>query len=172
MHYGKKRGVFLMRKNIYFFDNIWNKLQKREKAHNKKDNQISNNIISEKIDLYGRINSNKSKKPIDADGNPIPWYTYPAIEFFNQINVIDLKIFEYGCGYSTIYWNVRGAKVWSVDHDQLWFNEIKNQLFDQCKGLYLASDKYQYANSIKKCNEKFDIIVIMEFGEMNVLLPH
>ena len=32
----------------------------------------------------------------DRDGNPIPWYTYPAIEYLSQFDYSDKKIFERG----------------------------------------------------------------------------
>ena len=35
---------------------------------------------------------------LDKDGNPIPWYTYPAIEYLSQFDYSDKEIFEYGCG--------------------------------------------------------------------------
>ena len=31
----------------------------------------------------------------DRDGNPIPWYTYPVIEYLTQFDYTDKKIFEY-----------------------------------------------------------------------------
>lgn len=33
---------------------------------------------------------------IDRDGNPIPWYTYPAIEYLSQFDVTDKDVFEFG----------------------------------------------------------------------------
>ena len=36
---------------------------------------------------------------LDKEGNPIPWYTYPAIEYLSQFDYQDKKIFEFGCGY-------------------------------------------------------------------------
>ena len=32
---------------------------------------------------------------VDKDGNPIPWYTYPAIEYLSQFDYSDKKIFEF-----------------------------------------------------------------------------
>lgn len=51
----------------------------------------------------------------DKDGNPIPWYTYPAIEYLSQFDYGGKRVFEYGCGYSSLFWAERAAKVISIE---------------------------------------------------------
>ena len=69
----------------------------------------------------------ESKLPIAADGSPLPWYTYPAIEYFNQLDVSGLNIFEYGSGNSSLYWAHKGANVWSVEHDPVWYETMRTK---------------------------------------------
>ena len=45
----------------------------------------------------------KLGKPVDNKMNPIPWWTYPVIDYLNQFNFNDEIIFEYGPGNGT-YW--------------------------------------------------------------------
>src|SRR5438034_48420 len=64
--------------------------------------------------------------PADSAGEAIPWYSYPAVTFLKDVLQREWKVFEYGCGYSTIFWNKNCARTVSVEHDELWFNHIKN----------------------------------------------
>ena len=57
----------------------------------------------------------------DRDGNPIPWYTYPAIEYLAQFDYSDKKIFEYGCGNSSLFWAARAESVTSIEDNPEWF---------------------------------------------------
>lgn len=64
-----------------------------------------------------------AQKPVDKDGNPLPWYTYGAIEFLSAIVRPHMKVFEYGSGQSTLWWS-RMASVSAVEHDSEWFQQI------------------------------------------------
>lgn len=99
------------------------------------------------------------KRPIAADGSPIPWYTYPAVEFFNQLNVQGLNIFEYSSGNSSLYWAQKGANVYSVEHSPEWFEEM-SQKSSSLKALTLATDRASYASTIHNYAIDFDIIII------------
>ena len=52
---------------------------------------------------YGFFKSVLRRASIDRRGLPIPWYTYPAIDFLVQIDFSDKTVFEYGCGNSTLW---------------------------------------------------------------------
>jgi len=55
---------------------------------------------------------------------PEPWFTYPTIEYLNNIKLLDLNVFEYGSGNGTKYFLERGAKVTSVEDDKDWYDKI------------------------------------------------
>lgn len=59
---------------------------------------------------------------IDREGRPIPWLSYPALYFLERRlpALPDLKVGEYGCGHSTLWWAERAARVVSVEHDARW----------------------------------------------------
>jgi hypothetical protein len=111
------------------------------------------------LSQHGYAYSIESKVPLAADGSPIPWYTYPAIEYFNQLNAKGLRIFEYGSGNSSIYWARKGANVWSVEHDSEWY-KIMTSRAAQLKGLLFRESKREYAESINDVDGEFDVIVI------------
>ena len=109
--------------------------------------------------LQGQAASMEQRRPIDADGAPIPWFTYPALEYLSQWDFSGKHVFEYGCGYSTAYWSRRGAKVWSVDHNQEWLDEIKGFGLESVELLH-RTDRVLYAEAISLPGRKIDVIVI------------
>lgn len=120
-------------------------------------------ILSHK---YGQYNTIKLWSCVDANMNPIPWYTYPAIEYLNNIDFSQKIIFEYGCGNSSLYWGKRAKLVVSVEHDRDWYEKIiakmeKNQV------LLLKDKSSEYENAINlplegKCKQaiRYDLIVL------------
>src|SRR5579864_496147 len=57
--------------------------------------------------------------PRNKDGL-VPWITYPAFRQLQRIVKPDSKVFEYGCGSSSIWWASHAAEVTSVEHDAAW----------------------------------------------------
>ena len=59
---------------------------------------------------------------VDAAGKPIPWFTYPAIDYIRQLDLSEKTIFEWGAGFSTLFWSSRAKSVISVETDPLWYS--------------------------------------------------
>ena len=57
-------------------------------------------------------------------GDPLPWVSYPAIHLLNERLRPDHTVFEFGAGYSTLYFAARCAAVTTVEHDREWFDEV------------------------------------------------
>ncbi len=36
----------------------------------------------------------------------------------------DIRVFEYGCGHSSLWWAARAKEVVSIDHDEAWVDRI------------------------------------------------
>jgi hypothetical protein len=108
---------------------------------------------------YGHLNSVKTKSSVDKDNNPLPWYTYPAIEFLTQFDYKNKMIFEWGSGNSSIFWADRAKKVISVEDKPAWYQEIKS--FNR-KNLFLKlmTQKKEYIETIRQEKAKYDVIVI------------
>jgi hypothetical protein len=81
---------------------------------------------------YGYLRSVAVEKPLDADGDPYPWYTYPALEYLKQLDFSDKTIFEYGCGHSTLFWAARAAAVVSVEHNPQWYDLVRQRIPRNC----------------------------------------
>ena len=110
-------------------------------------------------ELHGHARTREVKLPVAADGSPLPWYTYPAIEFFNQMRADGLRIFEYGSGNSSLYWANKGARVWSVEHDSAW-HETMRRRSAALQDIFLRETPETYAAAIETVGGEFDIIVI------------
>lgn len=117
--------------------------------------QLQRGILSQ----YGWWKSFRLKKPVDQHGNPVPWFTYPAIDFLKQFDYSDKSVFEWGAGQSTLFWSTRAKKVVSVECDPAWANYLRPLLTPNCELILCEKDNEVYISQIKK-HEKFDIIVI------------
>lgn len=80
------------------------------------------------LEPSGWVRSRVERAPQRKDGSPLPWFTYSAIEFLHQIVRPSDRVFEYGAGHSTLWWQEHVAAVVSVEHDLQWIDQIKSRL--------------------------------------------
>ncbi|MEA5503468.1 hypothetical protein VB735_10165 [Halotia wernerae UHCC 0503] len=108
---------------------------------------------------YGHQKSVRLGKPVDAFLNPLPWYTYPAIEYLKQFDFSNKNIFEYGSGNSSIFWSSLAKSVTSVEIDPLWF-EVISKSKPSNLNIYLKEKKSEYVFFIENGNTPYDLVVI------------
>jgi hypothetical protein len=65
---------------------------------------------------------NKSVDGNRSVGNcgPIPWITYPALSMLQRVVRPQYRVFEYGCGNSSLWWSRQVAQIASVEHEEGW----------------------------------------------------
>jgi len=107
---------------------------------------------------YGQYQSAKEWSCINAEGLPIPWYTYPTIEYLNNLKLDGISVLEYGSGNSSLYYLRRGAKVVSIENDREWYEKIKGENKDDSFQYVFANSDSDYIQR-KEINSA-DIIVI------------
>ncbi len=107
---------------------------------------------------FGHNTSNLESSAMDKGGEPIPWYTYPAIEFINQLDLSGRKVFEWGSGNSSLYYAQHAREVISIESDRSWHDVIKNKTLKN--GSVIYQDETTYCDAIKGYSSKFDLIVI------------
>jgi len=110
----------------------------------------------------GYIKSIKQFKPVNKDGDPIPWMNYSFIDFFEPRLNKKMNVFEYGSGYSTLYLSDKVDSVTSVEFDKSWYEKMKLALdeTDNCTLIYRPGQS-EYVTAIKEfANERFDIIIV------------
>jgi hypothetical protein len=108
---------------------------------------------------FGQHETIKRWDCIDSNCTPIPWYTYPAIEYLKQLDLSDKTIFEYGSGNSTRFWAQRCKKLISVEDNKEWFEKIKASIPDTVE-YCLFEEREKYIESIRQFPNEFDIIII------------
>jgi hypothetical protein len=72
----------------------------------------------------GWVRSFRAGTPMDADGRPLPWLAYPAIDFLKRRVRPEMIVFEYGSGASTLWWANRVQEVVSCEHDREWYERL------------------------------------------------
>ena len=99
------------------------------------------------------------KECVDSDGRPIPWITYPAIEYLNKLDFSQKTVFEYGAGNSTLWWSQRAKTITSVEGVEAWYESIRNQLPNNCRILYEPDHDRQIA-AVGYDHGAYDVIVV------------
>lgn len=109
----------------------------------------------------GWFRSLEADASVDAQGNPLPWITYPAIDFLKKRIHPDMSVFEYGCGGSTLWWASRVKEIVSVEHSREWHEKMK-RLAPSNVTLYHIElvDDGAYSRKVAEFDAAFDIVVI------------
>lgn len=80
------------------------------------------------LDPSGWSRSFAEQAPMRADGTPVPWFTFSAIEFLERIVRRTDRVFEYGAGNSTLWWQDRVTSVLSIEHDRDWTEALRPKI--------------------------------------------
>ena len=109
----------------------------------------------------GWLRSFLEKRPVDRQGNPIPWLTYPMIEFLEERLTKKMSVFEYGGGHSTIYLAKRVCDITTVEHNQDWYEHLKASVPDNCN-LVFRELEYggDYSRTATDMGKEYDIILV------------
>jgi len=110
-------------------------------------------------DTLGGYESYKCKLPVDRYKHPLPWYTYPAIEYLQQYDFSRCDVFEFGSGNSSKFWSAHAHTVTSVESDPRWYERGIQELSSN-QTLLLRTEKEEYVNAIHHDNKTYDVIVI------------
>lgn len=108
---------------------------------------------------YGHLKTVRLGRPVDRSGEPLPWYTYPAIEYLQQLDFSDAEVFEYGSGNSTLFWGNVAKTVTAVEDDEAWYERISGQLGSGIEYRFI-SQKDDYVRAIAAGGRRFDCIVV------------
>ena len=87
----------------------------------------------------------------------MPIYTYPCYEWLDSIDWTGSKVFEFGTGYSSIWWQNKKADYYGVEDIREWYDRsIKSGL----KKVKYETDLKKYMKRVYDYDFKFDVIVI------------
>ncbi|MDZ4287033.1 MAG: hypothetical protein U0984_03695 [Prosthecobacter sp.] len=77
------------------------------------------------LSKLGYWRSVKDGKPVGRSGEPLPWFTYPALAWLDMLDLSKARVFEYGSGWGTLHWAQRAAEVTAVEEKPEWAAKIR-----------------------------------------------
>lgn len=116
-------------------------------------------LLEDGLRVSGWLRSAKVGRPVTAEGLPLPWYTYGAIHFLEDRLQPGIRVFEFGCGQSTLWFAARTAQVVSVEHDARWHGDISAGAPSNST-LVLRPDPGAYVAEISRHDPSFDVIAV------------
>ena len=110
----------------------------------------------------GFLHSVVHRRPfVDGQVSSIPWFNYAVIDILEQRVKLDMSVFEYGAGYSTLWWQSRVGTVVSVDHNEGWISILREKIGPNVDLKYIPLEYGgDYCKSILQCDCLFDVVVI------------
>ncbi|MBY0430836.1 MAG: class I SAM-dependent methyltransferase, partial [Rhodospirillales bacterium] len=132
------------------------------------DWQLINKIMPMDLNFLlssGWLRSLYLKEPVNTNRSPIPWITYPAIDFLEQKIQKDWTVFEWGSGNSTLWWSERVKYVHAVESNKEYYEKFSNDKKDNIMKdnimIKLCEDEDSYINAIETSQfSLFDVVVI------------
>jgi tRNA A58 N-methylase Trm61 len=122
-------------------------------------------LLSQRHEGYlydiGWFRSFSTMSSVDRNGSPIPWLSYPFIEFISGRLNKEMNIFEFGSGNSTFFYSDRVKHVTTIEHNKEWFEKISSEKTGNVELLYVPLDiDGKYCRSAANRNEKYDVIIV------------
>lgn len=117
-------------------------------------------MLKSSLKDWGWFRSYHTKQSVDVEGNPIPWFTYPAIAFLSERLKSHFIVYEYGSGNSTLWFASRTSNVVSIEHDKKWHQLMLHRVPHNVTLMYAELEDELYENHILTTPYLYDIIVI------------
>lgn len=113
----------------------------------------------------GHFKSSFKQKAVDKNSAPLPWYSYPAIEFLKTKDFSDKTVLEFGSGQSTLWWAKVAKSVKTFEKDEQWYRSLKGTIPINTQIVHLTNqDEHKTLSEIEdtltKENLKYDVIII------------
>ncbi|MBK7230079.1 MAG: class I SAM-dependent methyltransferase [Ignavibacteriales bacterium] len=98
---------------------------------------------------------------IDKNKIPIPWFSYPFIDFLTPRLTKNNVLFEFGSGNSTLFFSSRVKNVISIEHNKEWYNIVSKTKPQNVDLILTQSDSvHDYTNYFSVMDKKIDIIIV------------
>ena len=109
---------------------------------------------------YGFLEASRSDVPVNIKNQIMPMYTYPCYEWLDSIDRTGSKVFEFGTGYSTVWWQNKKVDYYGVEDDGEWYQRIIKLINGKQLKVKYEIDLKKYMKTIYDYDFKFDVIVI------------
>lgn len=112
----------------------------------------------------GHFRSSWKMSAVSRTGKPLPWYTYPCIDFINYRDFTGKAVLEFGGGQSSLWWSQRAKSVVTLEGDKHWYAKIKSKMPSNVHLFLVSIDNrsacVQDVNEILQDYAQFDVIII------------
>ena len=113
------------------------------------------------LHLTGWMKSLGEGNSISYCGDPIPWMNYPMVKLLDERLTLDLRLFEFGSGFSTFYFSEKINRVTSVEYDRKWYDKVRVRAGLNAKIIFQAEDvDGDYCRVVRMEKECYDVIII------------
>ena len=100
--------------------------------------------------------------PVDGQGQPVPWITFPALDYLSQLGFSQANILEYGGGQSSLWWAARAKTVTTVEGRADWAEVIRRKAPENLR-LIGPVEGPSYVETPLQEGRMFEVIVIDGF---------
>ena len=108
---------------------------------------------------HGHALSFTEQKPVNSSNEPIPWYSYPSIEYLTNLDFRWKTIFEYGSGNSSAFWAQRCQQIVSVEDNEDWYKIVSAKLAPN-QTLLLVTEREPYIAAVSQNGVRPDVIIV------------
>ncbi len=112
---------------------------------------------------HGHDRSMASGLAVDARGQALPMYTYPAIEYLASLDFSTRHALEFGSGQSTLWWSRRAGAVTAVEHDDDWVRRLEEAALANVTCLFAKREDIATGRdylAVLPAEERFDVIAL------------
>jgi hypothetical protein len=99
-------------------------------------------------------------RPTNRWGQPLLWYTYPAVDFLGSKDFSGRRILEWGGGQSTLWWAKRAREVLTVETDSSWAQRLRRDVPGNVTVQSVVSEAEAEVDGF------FDVVVIDGFDRL------
>jgi hypothetical protein len=114
----------------------------------------------------GHLRSSLTGSIVDRHGDPLPWYSQPAIDLLRAIDFSDRDVLEFGAGQSTLWWQARARSVASFEASREWYDKTATRIGANVELFALKTDDERSIVDLDGQLERaigdrrFDVIVV------------
>ena len=104
----------------------------------------------------------RTELPVDGQGQPVPWITFPTLDYLSQLDFSQANILEYGGGQSSLRWAARAKKITTVEDRADWAEVIRSKAPENLR-LIGPVEGPCYVETPPQEGRMFEVIVIDGF---------
>jgi hypothetical protein len=112
----------------------------------------------------GHFRSSIGRVAVSRQGRPIPWYSYPCIDFLATRDFRGRRVLEAGAGHSTLWWAGRASYVLSMEDDAEWYQELAGRVPGNVHLIRVAEESEERCESAVKDalrgQDLFDVVIV------------